>query len=258
VSEKRKAHISEIEAVLANANTGLMERQAPEVRDELEKALKEAEQAKQAPKGPAAKKPSRAPKAKPDLDEAAAEREQRIMATDTTSDEFIEEDEEPNAALAAVREFLRTWRRVTKKGTDRLETVSIPGGVWLPFSILMLLFIVLLPVNGHTRLGWLWKTITGNARIGPPLPSPTILTPVAGTAAETGASVAGPGTTPGASGSPPPAKSSAPGPASSKAPPVAAPAHPPAGVGTRAPAAGASPHKGSPAYMAAQALLGEI
>jgi hypothetical protein len=41
----------------------------------------------------------------------------------------------------------------------------IPGDLLLPLSILLLFFFALIAVNGHTRLMWLWLTLTGNASI---------------------------------------------------------------------------------------------
>lgn len=66
--------------------------------------------------------------------------------------------------------------------------IPIPGGVYLPLTILILLWLILIPTNGHTRLRWLWLVITNNASlsqsqetgltIGPPAPdtSPVAVT----------------------------------------------------------------------------------
>lgn len=42
-----------------------------------------------------------------------------------------------------------------------LGGIPTPGSIWVPFWILMFLWLVLLPVNGHTRIRWLWNTFFG-------------------------------------------------------------------------------------------------
>lgn len=46
-----------------------------------------------------------------------------------------------------------------------LESVPTPGSFWFPFILLLLLFFLLVPANGHTRAVWLWMAITGSAEI---------------------------------------------------------------------------------------------
>ena len=47
-----------------------------------------------------------------------------------------------------------------------LANVPTPGGVWLPFGILMFLFLVLFPVAGHTRLKWFFLVLLKQAGTG--------------------------------------------------------------------------------------------
>ena len=42
----------------------------------------------------------------------------------------------------------------------------------LPLIVLLIFVFLLLPVNGHTRLVWLWLVITGNASTGGAAQSP--------------------------------------------------------------------------------------
>lgn len=52
------------------------------------------------------------------------------------------------------------------KGTGvRIESLPTPGSIVLPLVILIVFFLLLLPVNGHTRLVWIWLVLTGNADI---------------------------------------------------------------------------------------------
>lgn len=56
-----------------------------------------------------------------------------------------------------------------KRGAFRanrsLANIPTPGGVWAALAVLLFLFLVLFPVNGNTRLYWLWLALTGNASI---------------------------------------------------------------------------------------------
>lgn len=47
----------------------------------------------------------------------------------------------------------------------KLERIPTPGSIMLPLVILLVFFFLLIPVNGHTRLQWLWLVVTGNADI---------------------------------------------------------------------------------------------
>lgn len=95
-----------------------------------------------------------------------------------------------------------------KRIKTRLEGVPIPGGLAVPLVILIILFLLLLPVNGHTRIMWLWLALTNNAEIGGPLVPPTALVPptgAAGTTYNTGSPTTNPnqqGTTSSSSSSP--------------------------------------------------------
>ena len=54
---------------------------------------------------------------------------------------------------------------VGKEAWDGLGNVATPGSIFLPVSVLIIFFLLLLPVNGHTRIEWLWLTLTGNAHL---------------------------------------------------------------------------------------------
>lgn len=47
-----------------------------------------------------------------------------------------------------------------------LGSIPTPGGIWIPFWILVGLYLILIPVNGHPRLNWLWLAIIGTASVG--------------------------------------------------------------------------------------------
>ena len=46
-----------------------------------------------------------------------------------------------------------------------LSRVATPGTIFLPVALLLIFWLLLLPVNGHTRIEWLWLALTGNAHI---------------------------------------------------------------------------------------------
>lgn len=54
---------------------------------------------------------------------------------------------------------------LTTSATDTLSTISAPGSIFLPISILLLFFFLILPVKGMTRAQWLFLAITGQAKI---------------------------------------------------------------------------------------------
>ena len=53
----------------------------------------------------------------------------------------------------------------------RLGGIATPGDVWTPFFILLALFLIMIPVNGHSRLLWLWLVILGGAHVSTPYAS---------------------------------------------------------------------------------------
>ena len=62
----------------------------------------------------------------------------------------------------------RTQETVSRSANEvgaAIGSVPIPGSLLLPLTVLLLFFFALLPVNGHTRLMWLWLTLTGNAHL---------------------------------------------------------------------------------------------
>lgn len=105
--------------------------------------------------------PSMAPGTQPSV-------EKDTVKTDVAgqTDEESQKIEGPSIldrGVGAGYDFVRSFYRST---TARLEGIPIPGGIGVPLGILFILFLLLLPVNGHTRIMWLWLAITGQAQIG--------------------------------------------------------------------------------------------
>lgn len=63
----------------------------------------------------------------------------------------------------------RQWNKVVnlgKNATDTIAQVTTPGGMMLPITLLLLFFFIILPINGKTRINWLFLAMTGQAQIG--------------------------------------------------------------------------------------------
>jgi hypothetical protein len=82
----------------------------------------------------------------------------------SATDRNIEKNkaEQKNVLKEQLRDFAliaRDVSSITRVGQERLQRVSIPGGIWVPLSILLALMFVLIPVNGHTRMTWFFLAL---------------------------------------------------------------------------------------------------
>lgn len=68
---------------------------------------------------------------------------------------------------------------VTSAGRS-IATVSTPGSILLPVTILLVFFLLLLPVNGYTRAQWLWMALIGDAKIKTSVGTEESNTPITG------------------------------------------------------------------------------
>ena len=72
-------------------------------------------------------------------------------------------------ALEGVQDTVASGREVVRNNALRvgnaIGSIPIPGDLIVPLAILLLFFFALIPIGGHTRLMWLWLTLTGNAQI---------------------------------------------------------------------------------------------
>ena len=74
-------------------------------------------------------------------------------------------DQKYEDTIDKVRQGYLKSRQTVSHANKRLANIPTPGGIWVPFWILMFLFFILIPVNGHTRLVWLWLVMTNNAKL---------------------------------------------------------------------------------------------
>ena len=109
------------------------------------------------------------------LQEEKQERES-IRAMKAAQIEATRQREEESAIQQRGREVIqgardqvtRTQQTVTRSANEvgaAIGSVPIPGSLLLPMSILLLFFFALIPINGHTRLMWLWLVLSGNAHL---------------------------------------------------------------------------------------------
>lgn len=109
------------------------------------------------------------------LQEEKQERES-IRAMKAAQIEATRQREEESAIQQRGREVVqgardqvtRTQQTVTRSANEvgaAIGSVPIPGSILLPMSILLLFFFALIPINGHTRLMWLWLVLSGNAHL---------------------------------------------------------------------------------------------
>lgn len=68
-------------------------------------------------------------------------------------------------ALAGVQ-LGQSTNRLLQGANRNLGSIPTPGGIWTPFWILVFLFLVMIPINGHTRLNWFWLALLGSASVG--------------------------------------------------------------------------------------------
>ncbi len=120
-------------------------------------------------------------------EERASIREMRAAQTEAKRQR--EEESEVARATRQVAESIQdsgvTVGQAIKGTASRLggaiSGVPIPGDLLLPLSILLLFFFALIAVNGHTRLMWLWLTLSGNASLTSGAGASFANTPVTGT-----------------------------------------------------------------------------
>ena len=88
--------------------------------------------------------------------------QQRLQAEKLEQQQEQQEQSRLEQALAQIRGNIgKVW-----DGTKgKLESLPTPGSLLFPLIILLVFFLLLIPVNGHTRLVWIWLVLTGNAEI---------------------------------------------------------------------------------------------
>lgn len=73
--------------------------------------------------------------------------------------------QEQSAFDASAKATVSAAKSIVRGTGVRLAGIPTPGGITLPLVILLVFFFMLVPVNGHTRMTWLWLVLSGNAMI---------------------------------------------------------------------------------------------
>ena len=101
------------------------------------------------------------------LERLRAEEEEKERQEQMTPEQLAQERVR-SVVTGVQKQVDHTVKRVTEVGKDAVDglaRVSTPGSIFLPVSVLVVFFLLLLPVNGRTRFEWLWLTLTGNAQL---------------------------------------------------------------------------------------------
>ena len=95
-----------------------------------------------------------------DEEEEVSERQKII------DDAIRQRQEEKDVFQQNANDTVNAIQKVARNTGVTIERLPSPGSVMLPLLVLGIFFFLLLPVNGHTRLTWLWLVVTGNASTG--------------------------------------------------------------------------------------------
>lgn len=153
------------EAAAVQSNKELLEAQRLEqAKIKTEADLLRLEEAKR--KATSAKVKAELANEQQNIKDGIAEREAEKEEEDKTPPDFKEltKSKAKSIASGATDTFNRILD-VGKQLWDSLAQVTTPGSIFLPLGVLVVFFLLLLPVNGHTRAEWLWLALTGNAHI---------------------------------------------------------------------------------------------
>jgi hypothetical protein len=98
--------------------------------------------------------------------------------------------EERNKTLIGVADnLLKSSKSKASAVGTKVGNLPTPGNITVPLTLLVLFFFILITYAGHTRLQWIWLTLTGNAYVsgseqtssntgtggGPPIPDQEVL-----------------------------------------------------------------------------------
>ena len=101
-------------------------------------------------------------RARQQLDDQAKLAQQQAAAF---QQDLAQQQAEEDAFAKAANDATNAATQILHGASVKLERLPTPGSLVLPLVILLVFFFLLIPVNGHTRLQWLWLVMTGNAEI---------------------------------------------------------------------------------------------
>jgi hypothetical protein len=105
-------------------------------------------------------------------DQDTAAKDQALLARQQKQD-----NTRAQALIKRAQGAANTAGQIVKGTKIKLEGVPTPGSLMFPLLVLLFLFLILIPVNGYSRLQWLWFTVIGDAAINETAHAPGNQTP---------------------------------------------------------------------------------
>lgn len=168
---------------LSAAEAAAVQRKAERLQAAADKAKERAEKAEAKEKELAEKEAIRAQlaadKAKKEARELAEQETKQASERQRQIDEALakRQQEQEDAFKSSANATVNALTKIGRNAALRLERLPAPGSVMLPLLVLGILLFVMIPVNGHSRLVWLWMVITDNASTGGAAQSPLYAAP---------------------------------------------------------------------------------
>jgi hypothetical protein len=101
-----------------------------------------------------------------------AEQEKLLRDQDAAAkQQLATEKAEEDAFKSSARATVQGAKKIVRNTGVTLGNLPQPGSIVLPLVVLIVFFLLLIPVNGHTRFVWLWMVLSGNATIGQSSPN---------------------------------------------------------------------------------------
>jgi len=100
------------------------------------------------------------------LDAEKAEKEESSERQRLIDEAIAQRQKEKDVFQQNASATVDAVQRIARNTGVTIERLPSPGSVMLPLLVLLIFVFLLLPVNGHTRLVWLWLVVTGNASTG--------------------------------------------------------------------------------------------
>lgn len=107
------------------------------------------------------------PLAKEEKENGKEESKEELSERQKLIDDAIKKhQEEKDIFQQSANATVNAIQKIGRNTGVTIERLPSPGSVMLPLLVLLVFMFLLLPVNGHTRLVWLWLVVTKNASTG--------------------------------------------------------------------------------------------
>ena len=163
-------------ATLAAGRADIAAEEQAKQEEEAAQPLNEPKTEEAAAELDEAAKKAKAKAVKEKLKEQARLARERKEEEERLRQERLETINKTKDVVGIATQTAQSFNDVGARAYDRLaETASgagkiiasanTPGGLFLPITLLLIFFFVLLPVGGNTRAKWLWKAMIGQSHI---------------------------------------------------------------------------------------------